>query len=128
MFLGLRQLLRWETSSSAFEKSLSEGTDVAGMHKKIIMLSAVRQLSSNRAKLQRNDKCNHYRIHHTNFCYNDRPSPTDKSVLTINMRPIMLQRASRDAATGEAARVRPEYQKCPPYFLTSQRYQCYHDC
>ena len=37
--LGLRQLLRWETNPPAFEKSLSEGTDVAGMHKKCIALS-----------------------------------------------------------------------------------------
>ena len=37
--LGLRQLLRWETSSPAFEKSLSEGTDVTGIHKKCIALS-----------------------------------------------------------------------------------------
>ena len=34
---GFTQLLRWETIS--LEKSLSEGTDVAGMHKKCIALS-----------------------------------------------------------------------------------------
>ena len=32
--LDLRQLLRWETSSPAFEKSLSEGSGVAGMRNK----------------------------------------------------------------------------------------------
>ena len=37
--LDLRQLLRFETSSPAFEKSLSEGTDVAGMRNKCIALS-----------------------------------------------------------------------------------------
>ena len=37
--LGFTQLLRWETISAAFEKSLSGGTDVAGMHKKCIALS-----------------------------------------------------------------------------------------
>ena len=37
--LGLRQFFRWDTSSPAFEKSLSEATDVAGMHKKCIALS-----------------------------------------------------------------------------------------
>ena len=36
---GFTQLLRWETISPAFEKSLSEGTDVAGVHKKCIALS-----------------------------------------------------------------------------------------
>ena len=39
LVLGLRQLFRWQTSSPAFEKSLSEDTDVAGMHKKCIALS-----------------------------------------------------------------------------------------
>ena len=39
IILDLRQLLRWETSSPAFEKSLSEGADVAGMHEKCIALS-----------------------------------------------------------------------------------------
>ena len=39
MFLGMRQLLRWVTNSPSFEKSLSEGTDVAGMHKKCFALS-----------------------------------------------------------------------------------------
>ena len=37
--LDLRQLVRWETSSPAFEKSLSEGTGVAGMRNKCIALS-----------------------------------------------------------------------------------------
>ena len=41
IILGLRQFFRWDTSSPAFEKILSEGTvtDVAGMHKKCIALS-----------------------------------------------------------------------------------------
>ena len=37
--LDLRQLVRWETSSPAFEKSLSEGSGVAEMRNKCIALS-----------------------------------------------------------------------------------------
>ena len=39
---GFIQLLRWESISLAFEKSLFEGTDVAGMYKKCIALRQLR--------------------------------------------------------------------------------------